>query len=41
MTRGNKSKAILAKVCHIEKSKLLCDCEREKNYVCPICEDDS
>ena len=32
---------ILAKVCHIEKSMLLCDCGREKNCVCPVCEDDS
>lgn len=32
---------ILAKVCHIEKDMLLCDCGREKNCVCPVCEDDS
>jgi len=32
---------ILAMVCHIEKDMLLCDCGREKNCVCPICEDDS
>ena len=37
----DKSKAILAMVCHIEKDMLLCDCGREKNCVCPICEDDS
>jgi len=32
---------ILAKVCHIEKDMLLCDCGREKNCVCPVCNDDS
>ena len=32
---------ILAKVCHIEKDLLLCDCGREKNCLCPVCEDDS
>jgi len=32
---------ILAKVCHIEKDMLLCDCGREKNCLCPVCEDDS